>query len=272
MGHYVYKYVYNNEIIYIGKNDTNLVDRLNQHGKTGDNITQDGWDEINNSDIYYAELANSTMADVVETELICKYKPKYNIAKKSDWIGLTFIEPVWYLYKKNDPKEIKELKFKLAVLDNENRELKEKIEKISKDKESYYKKIKDELMDDFRSFEFYSFSFKYFEEESYYSYDEVLNLYKTTNFPIAFISEAFDANHNIICKKIIYTTVYDSLEFHFWQINTTEVSGMIFRSREQETQSNWITLKNWINRGSNLWSPYINKDGKYSVYNNNTTN
>ena len=29
MGHYVYKYVYNNEIIYIGKNDTDLYSRLN---------------------------------------------------------------------------------------------------------------------------------------------------------------------------------------------------------------------------------------------------
>jgi hypothetical protein len=31
MGHYVYKYVYNNEIIYIGKNDTDLENRIYQH-------------------------------------------------------------------------------------------------------------------------------------------------------------------------------------------------------------------------------------------------
>lgn len=31
MGHYVYKYVYNNEIIYIGKNDTDLESRIYQH-------------------------------------------------------------------------------------------------------------------------------------------------------------------------------------------------------------------------------------------------
>ena len=31
MGHYVYKYVKAGEIVYIGKNDTNLADRIYQH-------------------------------------------------------------------------------------------------------------------------------------------------------------------------------------------------------------------------------------------------
>ena len=78
MGHFVYKYVYKSEVIYIGKNDTNLIDRIRQHGKFGDNIPEEGWDEINSSDIYYIELANSIMSDVVESELIRRYKPKYN--------------------------------------------------------------------------------------------------------------------------------------------------------------------------------------------------
>ena len=80
MGHYVYKYVHNNEIIYIGKNDTDLYSRLRQHGKYGDNIPEEGWDEINNSDIFYCELPNAIMSDVVESELIRRYKPKYNKA------------------------------------------------------------------------------------------------------------------------------------------------------------------------------------------------
>lgn len=95
MGSYVYKYVYNDQIIYIGKNDTDLVSRLSAHGKPGDNIPEEGWNEINNSDIYYCKLANKIMSDVVESELIRKYKPKYNKAKMSEWAGLQFPELKW---------------------------------------------------------------------------------------------------------------------------------------------------------------------------------
>ena len=31
MGHFVYKYVYDGEIVYIGKNDTDLKTRIKQH-------------------------------------------------------------------------------------------------------------------------------------------------------------------------------------------------------------------------------------------------
>lgn len=99
MGHYVYKYVLDNEIIYIGKNDTNLCGRLSAHGKAGDNIPKEGWDDINKSTIYYVELANSIMSDVFESEMIRRYKPKYNKAKMSDWDGLPFEEPEWKLYE-----------------------------------------------------------------------------------------------------------------------------------------------------------------------------
>ena len=33
MGHYVYKYVHNDEIIYIGKCDKDLEKQISQHGK-----------------------------------------------------------------------------------------------------------------------------------------------------------------------------------------------------------------------------------------------
>lgn len=128
LGHYVYKYVLNKEIIYIGKTDCDLEQRLLQHGKSGDNIPEEGWVEINNSDIYYAELANSTMSDVVESELIRKYKPKYNIAKMSDWSGLNFIEPVWYLYKNRDA-ELQHLKSEIQKYKNENNALKEELKR-----------------------------------------------------------------------------------------------------------------------------------------------
>ena len=93
MGHYVYKYVYDGEIVYIGKNDTNLKNRINQHK------LENRFKPYLKSDIYYIELANATMSDVVESELIRRYKPKLNVAKMSDWSGLKFVEPEWKLFK-----------------------------------------------------------------------------------------------------------------------------------------------------------------------------
>ena len=103
MPSYVYKFVYENEIIYIGKSNSNLDSRINNHGRPGDNIDKKYWDMINSSQIYYIQLANQTMCDVVESELIRRYKPKCNKAKMSDWIGLEFNEPEWKLYEKTKP-------------------------------------------------------------------------------------------------------------------------------------------------------------------------
>ena len=92
MGHYVYKYVYDGEIVYIGKNDTDLETRINQHK------LEEKFRPYLKSDIYYIELANSIMSDVVESELIRRYKPKLNVAKMSDWSGLEFAEPEWKIF------------------------------------------------------------------------------------------------------------------------------------------------------------------------------
>lgn len=99
MGHYIYKYVLDNEIIYIGKTDNILENRLYQHGRTGDNIAEEYWDDINKADIFYAPLPNRTITDVLETDLIHKYKPRCNSKidhkMKCDWDGLDMPEPKW---------------------------------------------------------------------------------------------------------------------------------------------------------------------------------
>jgi hypothetical protein len=82
--------------------------RLKQHGKTGDNIPKKAWHEIKAADIYYIPLVNSIMSDVVESELIRRYKPKWNIAKKeTEWSGIPFQEPEWikYIPKKDNAKK-----------------------------------------------------------------------------------------------------------------------------------------------------------------------
>lgn len=129
MSHFVYKYVLNGEVLYVGKTDTNSVyTRLMQHGRPGDNITPDAWDEINKADVFYTELANETMSDVVESELIHRYKPKYNIAKThSAWSGLPFPEPVWV--DAQMPK-IRELMGQVAKTKEKNDALKMQVEDL----------------------------------------------------------------------------------------------------------------------------------------------
>lgn len=101
--HYVYKYVLDDEIIYIGKSDAKKpFARLQQHGISGDNIPCEYHSLIKSADIFYCELPNNTMTDVVETELIRRYKPKLNRDSKatSEWCGLAFVEPEWTKYHK----------------------------------------------------------------------------------------------------------------------------------------------------------------------------
>ena len=82
MQHFVYKYVYNNTIIYVGKAKNSLKRRLNQHGTHQDNIDKEFHDYINDSDIYYLEFDSSIICDMVETCLINMYNPVCNKAKK----------------------------------------------------------------------------------------------------------------------------------------------------------------------------------------------
>lgn len=106
--HYVYKYVLDGEIIYIGKSDAKKpFSRLRQHGISGDNIPCEYHSLIKSADIFYYELPNAIMTDVVESELIRRYKPKLNKDSKatSEWGGLAFVEPEWVEYRKKYTQE-----------------------------------------------------------------------------------------------------------------------------------------------------------------------
>lgn len=99
--HAVYKYVYDNNIIYIGKADAGLEKRIRQHGKKGDNIPKEAWPEINKARIFYTVLSGSNMTDIVERELIRRYTPKYNVQFKSkEWDGLPIGEMEWHEYER----------------------------------------------------------------------------------------------------------------------------------------------------------------------------
>lgn len=91
MGYFVYKYVYNEEIIYVGKTDSSLIGRIKNHAN------EEKFQKYKNAEIYYIELSNSAETKAVEALLINKYKPRLNIVDKYDSISpfLKFDEPEW---------------------------------------------------------------------------------------------------------------------------------------------------------------------------------
>ena len=93
MGYYVYKYVLDNQIIYIGKNDTNLQDRIIQHQR------EEKFKPYMEADIYYIELKNKAETSGLEKLLINKYKPILNIVDKYKTTSdIQFEEPEWNLF------------------------------------------------------------------------------------------------------------------------------------------------------------------------------
>ena len=93
--YYVYKYVANNEIVYIGQS-TDLRSRIRQHKN----------DKLKNlqATIYYFECLNKTAMNSWEYNLINKYHPKYNVALKNQETSINIQEPEWILYQENKIK------------------------------------------------------------------------------------------------------------------------------------------------------------------------
>lgn len=93
MGNYVYKYVFDNQIIYIGKNDTNLQERIIAHQR------EEKFKPYIESDIYYIEVKNKAESSGLEKLLINKYKPLLNIVDKYETTSdIQFEEPEWNLF------------------------------------------------------------------------------------------------------------------------------------------------------------------------------
>lgn len=271
MPSYVYKYVLNKEIIYIGKTDVDLARRLFQHGKSGDNIPEEAWDEINNSDIYYAECANSSMSDTIESALINKYKPKYNVAKQNQWEGMYFIEPLWYIYKSEDTalikgykKQIKELHDKLSDIDR-NKEIdfrcaveRERKRIIDDQRQHCEKCAYIHKKYDLDKGVIYNFSNTISDDEAKQNgrtYEQIIDLYRQNTEWIDYESKSFDAFGNLEVIKKIHTDSFGFLYFHFKSSNGGEVSGHILSRPDSKTINNHIVLRQWMNRGSYMYYP-----------------
>lgn len=94
MGFYIYKYIENEEIVYIGQT-IDLISRINQH-------KVDKLQGLNR--IYYFECNNKTEMNSYEYFLIQKYRPKYNEIFNKDYkidnndTLMNFTEPLWVLF------------------------------------------------------------------------------------------------------------------------------------------------------------------------------
>lgn len=98
---YVYKYVLNDEILYIGKSYLESFNRLRTHGhgNKSDNIPVSAHAEIDKADIYIATFSSPQTVDVLESLLINKYKPKYNVRIPNPYEGLEPAEIEWISLK-----------------------------------------------------------------------------------------------------------------------------------------------------------------------------
>ena len=101
----VYKYVYNDEIIYIGMSGTNIAKRISDHSK--EPTFQPYLDECI---IYYILLPNKAQAHGIEELLIDKYKPILNTQYVYDNGGDIDIEllcPAWIEYLQATKEDMK---------------------------------------------------------------------------------------------------------------------------------------------------------------------
>lgn len=94
--HYVYKYLWNNQVIYIGKVDSDLQRRVEEHAKE-----EKFQPYLDQSDIFCIPLVNQTETTFLELYLINKYKPILNFAAKYEGISnIQVQEPPWIPYSK----------------------------------------------------------------------------------------------------------------------------------------------------------------------------
>lgn len=96
----VYKYIYKDSIIYIGKTDSSLKQRIKEHSKE-----EKFYKYLSDVKIYFIKLRNKAETSFMETYLINKYKPVLNVTDVYDGdSGINIDEPEWIEYSENDSR------------------------------------------------------------------------------------------------------------------------------------------------------------------------
>jgi hypothetical protein len=111
--HGLYKYVVDDKIIYIGKSNNSISNRIIQHAKEPKFMPY-----LVKAKIYVCKLPNTTETDIMERVLINYYKPILNIVDnhvgKSNCI--TFKEPNWIKLCNEIPYDVKRLKAQIRKI------------------------------------------------------------------------------------------------------------------------------------------------------------
>ena len=104
----IYKYVYDGEIIYIGKSDNSILNRVKSHKNEAKFSPY-----LDKAVVYYIECKNPAHTQILETYLIKKYKPRLNASfKYEDDLDIDIQEPEWHLLSelKETEKAVKQQK------------------------------------------------------------------------------------------------------------------------------------------------------------------
>lgn len=99
--YYVYKYVLDDEVIYVGKTK-DLTTRIGAHGGLYDNIKAQYRAEVNKADVFFCTFDSEGDMNIMEGLLISKYKPKCNVQQPTVAIReyiTSFNEPDWQKYE-----------------------------------------------------------------------------------------------------------------------------------------------------------------------------
>lgn len=96
MGYFVYKYVCDNKVIYVGLTD-DMKRRVHEHA-SGVGIESKFVPFLQDVQIYYHQCGNEIEMRALESLLINQYKPHLNIVDMQDGESTVFIDMDWVLY------------------------------------------------------------------------------------------------------------------------------------------------------------------------------
>lgn len=96
MKYFVYKYVYHNDVIYVGKTD-NMKRRVDEHA-SGQGLEAKFLPYLHESDIYFHECCNEVEMSALERLLINQYKPILNVKDVTAGDSTVTIEIDWQYY------------------------------------------------------------------------------------------------------------------------------------------------------------------------------
>lgn len=96
MRYFVYKYLYDGDVIYVGKTD-DLKRRVMEHA-SGQGLEEKFLPYLDKCDIYFHECGNEVEMSALERLLINQYKPRLNVIDVHNGLSTVLIEVEWLYY------------------------------------------------------------------------------------------------------------------------------------------------------------------------------